>query len=64
MRKVERIPVIIAKLQAAWEKVPDWRLGQLISNLIGTGPQDVFFPEDEDWEKWLDNFNGEKQEST
>lgn len=64
MRKVERIPVIIAKLQAAWEKVPDWRLGQLISNLIGTGPQDVFSPEDEDWEKWLDNFNGEKQEST
>ena len=64
MRKVERIPVIIAKLQAAWEKVPDWRLGQLISNLIGTGPQDVFFPEDEEWEKWLDDFNGEKQEST
>lgn len=64
MRKVERIPVIIAKLQAAWEKVPDWRLGQLISNLIGTGPQDVFFPEDEEWEKWLDDFNGKKQEST
>jgi len=60
MRDPKRIPGIVAKLQVAWEKVPDWRLGQLLSNLLGAGQQDVFFPEDQEWEKRLDDFNGEK----
>ena len=57
MRDTTRIPKIISKLEKAWLLVPDWRLGQLISNLVGPGPQDVFFPEDEKWEEWLDNFS-------
>lgn len=30
MRNPERIPSVLAALQAAWEKTPDMRLGQLI----------------------------------
>lgn len=56
MRKPERIPKIVKLLEEAWTKVPDWRLGQLVSNLQGPGPHDVFFPEDEKWEKWLKDF--------
>ena len=54
MRKPERIPEIISKLEEAWKAVPDWRLGQLVSNLIGPGRQDVFHLEDD---KWLERLN-------
>jgi len=57
MRNPERIPIIIKKLEQAWLKVPDWRLGQLVSNLMGVGIQDVFHQEDDKWEEDLDNFN-------
>ena len=54
MRDPKRIDRIIDKLRQVWLKHPDWRLGQLISNLQGTGPQDVFFAEEEEWEARLD----------
>ena len=54
MRNPKRIPIIIKKLKKAWLSVPDWRLGQLISNLQGPGPQDVFHLSDEDCEKLID----------
>jgi len=53
MRDPNRIPRICEKLERVWRKHPDWRLGQLISNLIGNGPQDVFFPGDDFWEDSL-----------
>ena len=56
MRNPDRIGRIMTKLHKAWQLVPDWRLGQLISNLRGAGPQDVFHPEDEEWEALLDEF--------
>ena len=56
MRDPERVPIIIAKLEEAWKLVPDWRLGQLISNLQGAGSHDVFYLEDDKWEEYLDNF--------
>ena len=60
MRNPERIDRIIEKLREAWKIVPDWRLGQLVSNLQGPGVQDVFFleddSEDESWENLLDKF--------
>lgn len=56
MRDVNRIPKIIKLLEKAWGLVPDWRLGQLVSNLMGPGPHDVFFPQDEDWEIMLKEF--------
>lgn len=53
MRNSNRIPRIVAALERAWLRHPNWRLGQLVSNVIGPGVQDVFFPEDDKWEKAL-----------
>ena len=51
-RDPKRIRKYCARLAACWETVPDWRFGQLISNVLGeyvaeTG-RDIFFPEDEE----------------
>lgn len=56
MRKVERIAPVIKKLETAWNLVPDWRLCQLISNLHGNGQQDIFYTEEDELEKALDDF--------
>ena len=61
MRDIKRIKIITILLEEAWKLEPDWRLGQLISNLLGTGRQDVFFPEDEEWEKLLKEFIKERK---
>ena len=55
MRDPKRIPRIIKKLEKVWKNHPDWRLGQLVSNLLGAGIQDVFHPEDSVWEDLLDH---------
>lgn len=57
MRDIKRIPRICEKLEQAWLKSPDQRLGQFISNLLGPGRHDVFFPEDTDWERLIDEAN-------
>jgi len=54
MRDPNRIPRICKKLEVYWKKHPDYRLGQLISNLLGPGPHDVFFQEDDEWEALLE----------
>lgn len=54
MRDPKRIPRILNKLQREWEKNPDWRLCQLISNLHGNGRQDIFYTEDDVLEDCLD----------
>lgn len=52
MRNPERIESIIACLRGIWYQVPDWRFGQLLSNLLhamyeeGNG-LDPFFMEDD-----------------
>jgi len=56
MRKPIRIPGMVKLLEEAWTLVPDWRLGQLVSNLQGPGRQDVFHLEDDEWEKLLKDF--------
>lgn len=61
MRDPQRIDRIVEKLGEAWKKVPDWRLGQLVSNLQGAGPQDVFHLDDERTEALLDRFNGPQE---
>ena len=33
MRDPNRIPKVLDLLEKAWQEVPDWRLGQLISNI-------------------------------
>lgn len=48
MRDPERIQEIIALLQSGWERVPAWRLGQLIENLKQyIGVDDLFYVEDD-----------------
>ena len=54
MRDPERIDRIGSKLIAVWSLVPDWRLGQLVSNLMGPGRHDVFHVEDDEWEGMID----------
>ena len=52
MRDVNRISRIMNLLQEGWEKVPDWRLGQLFENLKRyMGKSDLFYVEDEDIEQ-------------
>jgi hypothetical protein len=53
MRNPKRIGLICRLLDALWRENPDLRLGQLISNLLGPGPHDVFFTEDTEWEKLI-----------
>ena len=60
--KQDRIPLILEKLLKAWLLEPDWRLGQFISNLMGTGRQDVFFTDDVEWESLLDKFIKEHED--
>lgn len=55
MRDPDRISRIMAKLTELWHEHPDYRLGQLVSNLMGPGAHDVFFLEDDEWEKLIDD---------
>lgn len=50
MRNPERIPEILKELEEFWKQVPDWRLGQIISNFSYemTGNNDPFYLEDKD----------------
>lgn len=45
MRDPNRIDEFCAELAAVWHKVPDWRFGQLVANVLGVDP---FYVEDED----------------
>jgi hypothetical protein len=55
MRDPKRISRICKKLEKVWKRSPDQRLCQLISNLHGPGPQDIFFTEDEIIEDIMDH---------
>ena len=59
MRNLDRIPEIMTLLQWGWQKVPDWRLGQLIENLKRyIGVDDLFYIEDDKMiEKIIDFFD-------
>ena len=52
MRDPNRIQTFCNELANLWRKVPDWRFGQFISNVLGAyvaeTRRDIFFPEDED----------------
>lgn len=55
MRDKRRIYRILQKLDELWMVRSDERLGQLLSNLLGTGIQDVFHIEDDEWERLIDD---------
>lgn len=52
MRDVNRIYKFCNELAEIWAKVPDWRFGQLISNVLGDWQgkthRDIFFPEEDE----------------
>lgn len=48
MRDPKRIRKYCDQLAAMWERVPDWRFGQLMCNLLGAAGKDPFFPEDQE----------------
>ena len=62
MRDPKRIRKFCNQLATLWERVPDWRFGQLMSNVLGAfvedKKRDIFYPEDEDlfayFEKYFD----------
>ena len=48
MRDPKRIPIILAEIEKLWRAVPDWRLGQLVSNLSREGNiEDPYFVQDD-----------------
>lgn len=54
MRDTRRIRRVLALLEKEWQKVPDWRLGQLIENIArDLGWNDAFYMNDDDLEKEL-----------
>lgn len=60
MRDPNRIGRVLTKIQALWKRVPDWRLGQLLVNLMESG-EDLFYLTDdtleERIEEWLKTIN-------
>jgi len=51
MRDPDRIYPFLAELGKIWMRVPDWRFGQLISNVFGamaSDGRDPFFPEEDE----------------
>lgn len=57
MRDPNRIDRFCNILADIWRKVPDWRFGQLMTNVmsqyITEHGQDAFYVEDEEFFKWL-----------
>lgn len=53
-------------LQKGWEKVPDWRFGQIIENFKRyIGKDDIFYIEDEELKQWLiDYFDLDEEKKT
>lgn len=63
MRDPNRIPEIMALIQRGWEKVPDWRFGQLVENLKRyIRYDDLFYIEDDKLkDKIIDYFDLDKE---
>lgn len=60
MRDIRRIDRVLNILGDYWKLVPDWRLGQLITNVFGG--KDIFYLEEEDFIKALNEFFNKKGE--
>lgn len=64
MRDPKRIDEFCNELARMWHKVPDWRFGQLISNVLGDyqaeTKRDIFFPEDDELLDFFKGYFGEE----
>ena len=60
MRDPNRIKEILLTLEDGWNKVPDWRFGQLIDNffswVISKRKIDIWFIEDNEWLKLIKEY--------
>lgn len=59
MRNPNQINEFCNRLAAVWSIIPDWRFGQLISNILG---DDHFYIEDEDAIRNIEKFFGYEHE--
>lgn len=59
MRDIKRIDEVLAVLKENWEKVPDWRLGQLLCNLQSAAGNDLFYVEDDEFVELLKEYFNE-----
>jgi len=64
MRNPDRIDDYMKRIGECWKKVPDWRLGQFIVNVLGTYKGDLFFPEDEKLVGFIEDYfkKGDKED--
>lgn len=59
MRDPSRIRKFCNRLATAWELLPDWRFGQLISNIfrqMKSDNKDPFFPEDDSMIEYIEQY--------
>ena len=58
MRNPDRIPIILSKLNQAWQAAPDLRFGQLVENIhfLSKERADLFNVEDDKFEAALDKW--------
>jgi len=56
MRDPKRIPDILKRLEIVWEKYPDLRLGQLIQNVFSEYEILLYYIEDNEIIKVMENF--------
>lgn len=60
MRDPKRICKFCDRLAAVWGQVPDWRFGQLMSNILGQyvyeTKKDIFFPEDDELIEFFEKY--------
>jgi len=61
-RDTERIDEFLERLGKCWKKVPDWRFGQFIANVLSTFPRDLFFPEEKEMIEFFENFFDKSKE--
>lgn len=62
MRNPNRIDAFCDTLKKIWHVYPDWRFGQLMSNMLGdfvaTTGRDIFYPEDDEMLEFFLEFVG------
>ena len=54
MRNPGRIKIICEKLENIWQQLPDWRLAQLMNNVLVT--KDCFYMEDDEFIEYTKNY--------
>lgn len=64
MRPKERIKPFMEEITKLWEEVPDWRFGQLISNVLDVLTLDKFFLEDEETLQIFRNYFGKGSDTS